>query len=127
MIAPKYEKQRRKPKPPTGFTPAQRAVILHRDGGLCGLCGKPGATEVNHRSNRGVGGDRTKNVTSNGCAIHGTCNGLIEADTGCAKDALALGVKLHSWDDPTVERFWMWAVGEWVLLDDEGGWIEVTK
>lgn len=127
MISPKYEKQRRKPKPPRGFTSDQKVVILHRDGGLCALCGKPGATEVNHRSNRGSGGSRTKNTTSNGCAIHGTCNSLIEADAGYAEDAIALGVKLHSWADPTLERFWMWAVCEWVLLDNDGCWKEVES
>lgn len=84
---------------PTGFTSAQKAVILWRDGGLCCMCGG-WADEANHRLNRGMGGRLSLNHYANGCAICHDCNGRIESDPEYAELARQRGVKLREGDDP---------------------------
>lgn len=48
-----------------------RAWTLARDGGVCWLCGKPGATTVDHVVPRSLGGPDT---LANLRAAHGSCN-----------------------------------------------------
>lgn len=48
-----------------------RAVVLVRDGGRCWLCGKLGATTIDHVIPRSLGGPDT---LDNLRAAHGSCN-----------------------------------------------------
>lgn len=104
----------------TGFTPAQTATILYRDGHKCAMCGHR-ATTANHRANRGSGGFRGANKISNGCAICDRCNGEIESDPVQQTRAILRGVKISRYADPTVEQYLSPLYGVNVLLDDEGG------
>lgn len=83
----------------SGFAPEQTRTILFRDGYRCCLCGRR-AEVANHRINRGMGGRRSLNRLSNGCALCHECNGLIESDAAAARRARELGVKLSDGQDP---------------------------
>lgn len=48
-----------------------RAFVLARDKGICGICGKPGATILDHKLARALGGT---NELSNLQAAHSGCN-----------------------------------------------------
>jgi hypothetical protein len=103
----------------TGFTTAQRQIVMFRDFELCALCHRR-ATVVNHRANRGAGGFKGANRLSNACALCWSCNDLIERDPALAAEARRLGIKLSRYDDPAVIRFLHPAFGLWVLLQDDG-------
>lgn len=49
-----------------------RLLVLQRDRGICWLCGKPGATTVDHKVPRKSGGDDS---LGNLAAAHAACNG----------------------------------------------------
>lgn len=107
----------------TGFTPAQSAAILLRDGNICAMTGShewcTGRAEVvNHRLNRGAGGSKLRNGLSNGCAICHTCNGLIESDARLAAVARARGVKLRQGEEPADCPIWSPFFHQWVMLSD---------
>lgn len=83
----------------TGFTTAEKAIILFRDGFKCCLCG--GVAEVaHHRINRGMGGRPSLNRLSNGCALCNRCNVDAESVDEVQARAYALGVKLREGDNP---------------------------
>lgn len=104
----------------TGFTPAEVAACLHRDGDKCAMCGRR-ATTANHRANRGAGGFRAANRLSNASASCHECNGLIESDGPLADVARERGVKISKWDDPTEIPYLSPLYNVPVLLDDDGG------
>ncbi len=105
------------------FTPAQKAGILQREGGLCAMSGaritdgvilpRHNADTVNHRLNRGTGGT---NATENGCAICHSCNGLIESDADYAAAARRRGVKLRTGDNPRTVALWCVFFAQWAQL-----------
>lgn len=104
----------------TVFASDVKLGILWRDGAHCGMEGADGcpggpADQVNHRLNRGAGGggDDTPN---NGCAIHGTCNGLLESDSEFASEGRRRGVKLVAGDDPEAVPFWSVFFMQWLWL-----------
>lgn len=105
----------------TGFTPAQSAGILMREGHTCALadvnprCTRR-ATVANHRLNRGAGGSKERNSTDNGCALCDQCNGDIESDAALAEIARHRGVKLRQGDDPRTVALWSIFYGQWVQL-----------
>jgi 5-methylcytosine-specific restriction endonuclease McrA len=49
-----------------------RQTMLHRDGGICHLCGQPGATVVDHITPLAAGGHPTD--PRNLAAAHADCN-----------------------------------------------------
>ena len=107
----------------TGFTPAQVAATLLRDGGMCALSGQhPSCTgradTANHRLNRGRGGSKLRNGMANACAICHHCNGLIEQDAEYATLARHLGVKLREGDTPEQIPLWSPFFRQWVRVDD---------
>lgn len=107
---------------PTGFTTAQIAAILNRDGHTCPMCYRQ-ATTANHRAGRGAGGSRAANVLSNGCAICWECNGRIESDPEFAELARTRGVKCDrlSITPPAQVEYLHPFYRMPVLLDDDGG------
>jgi 5-methylcytosine-specific restriction endonuclease McrA len=102
----------------TGFTPAQKHLVLERDGHKCPICGRR-AREVNHRANRGHGGFKAGNSLANACAICTMCNGAIEDDATAAETARARGVKISRYSDPTViaYRHPLFACDVWLKAD----------
>lgn len=109
----------------SGFTTAQIAGIQQREGNICAMSGAlvagrrlprhPSAT-ANHRLNRGMGGDPSRNGTDNGCAICIDCNGLIEHDPEYAAAARHRGVKLTEGDRPELVPLWCVFYAQWVQL-----------
>ena len=107
----------------TGFTPAQVAAVLLRDGGMCALTGRHPdcngrADTANHRLNRGAGGSKLRNGMGNACAICHHCNGLIEQNAEYAALARDLGVKLTQGDEPEQIPIWSPFFRQWVQLND---------
>jgi hypothetical protein len=95
----------------TGFTPAQVAGCLMRDGEMCALANilpdcTGRASTANHRLNRGAGGSKLRNGLANACAICDHCNYLIEHDGSAAHEARQRGVKLREGDDPATVPMW---------------------
>jgi hypothetical protein len=123
MIGPKTVKLPRVRRPfPKTVTPTLRAAMDRRDGHRCAWHGTGCDLDTlvpQHRSNRGQGGDRSKNRLSNLVWLCSEVNGLIESDPEWAERARNLGVKLSLHDDPTVERI-DHAVHGLVWLDDAG-------
>ncbi|MBX6357905.1 MAG: hypothetical protein IRZ05_18880 [Micromonosporaceae bacterium] len=101
------------------------AALTARSGGVCEmqLVGCQGqATDPCHRIKRGIGGrhgaakrlsDRLSNLV-HGCRM---CHDWCHARPAEAYD---FGLMLREWQDPAVEP--VLRRGQWVLLDDDGGW-----
>lgn len=112
------------------LTPRQvRAIIWERSYGRCECCGKPMRTDVpdwhpdkmdaSHRVGEGQGG---RWVPSNVCALRHWCH--LYGAASPHRTPLAArerGLALLSTEDPTTEPVLLWT-GNWVLLDDEGGY-----
>lgn len=102
------------------------ARLAKRDGAHCPHCGSAVALVVQHRANRGAGGDPSKDRPSNVIILCWAFNDLIERDAAAAEHARAYGWKLRGWDDPTTVPFLDIVTGYWWLLDDEGGRVRVA-
>lgn len=101
------------------------AALAARSGGVCEMqlvgC-QTAAVDPCHRIKRGMGGrrgaakqqsDRLSNLV-HGCRMcHDWCHARPD-------EAYDLGLMLREWQDPTVEP--VLRRGQWVLLDDNGGW-----
>ena len=110
----------------TGFTRAQREVILDRDP-MCQFprCGKE-ANEVNHRANRGMGGFKGGNTIANGCGLCTFHNFIIEVDANEAAFAAFHGVKISRYADPRKVPLIHTQHGP-ILLNDDGSWRPVPN
>lgn len=78
-------------------------ALEERDGRVCAWHGSSCGTETlvpHHRSNRGMGGDKSKNRLSNIVWLCAVTNGLIESDAEWAARARNLGIKLSIHDYP---------------------------
>lgn len=111
-----------------------RALVSARDGGTCVKCRRGGAMNHDHRLNRSQGGDWSP---SNGQLLCGS------GTTGChgwrtthPRDAVIEGwaVAGHSTLAPAewparrwVHTKWGTLRLSWVLLDDDGGWLEIDE
>lgn len=102
------------------MTPAQRAKLLNaRDGHRCAWTGQDTETLVpHHRVNRGMGGSKQADNIANLVWLDAGLNGLIESDAHHAREALARGIKLRSWQDPTTTPIVHAVHGVVLLLDD---------
>lgn len=94
-----------------------------RDGHVCAWHGPtcdPDTLVPHHRSNRGMGGDRSKNRLSNLVWLCADTNGLIESDAEWAERARNLGIKLSLHDRPEAALIDHATHGP-CWLDDMGG------
>lgn len=94
-----------------------------RDGHRCawhweGAC-DPATLVPHHRSNRGMGGSRSKNRLSNLVWLCSDMNGLIESDSTYAESARGRGIKVSSHAEPSHEPI-IHAVHGRCLLNDDG-------
>lgn len=98
-----------------------------RDGHRCawhweGACDTETLTP-HHRSNRGMGGSRSKNRLSNLVWLCAEFNGLIESDSALAEVARGRGIKVSSHAEPSHEPIIHAVHGRCLLADD--GSVEV--
>ncbi len=105
------------------MTPKEFKKYLERDFNECVHCGISDDTLVpNHRKNRGHGGSKLLNQSSNIVVMCSEFNGKIESVPAAADMARKFGWKLSSWDDPTEVP--IYSRGAWWLLDDNYGRVE---
>lgn len=106
------------------FSIAVRAVVADRSNGLCEVCGSARPQEHHHRRGRGMGGTRRADSATASADLHACrdCHRLIESHRNLA---LLLGwavpQTLSPASTPVLYR------GEWVVLDDLGGWTPVER
>lgn len=100
--------------------------IARRDPAHCPHCGATSGLVVQHRINRGMGGDESLDRPSNVIILCWGFNDLIERHAEAADHARAYGWKLRSTDDPTRVPFLDVVTGWWWLLDDSGGHVRVA-
>lgn len=96
--------------------------VFERDSFKCAACGAGSSLSIQHRINRGTGGDPKgyRNVLSNLMALCSFCNGALEADGSFRATGIRQGWKCQSWDDPErVAVYFIWA-REWRLLSNNG-------
>ena len=112
----------------TGFPPTTIRQIEQRSNGDCeiGLTGCTGtAVEIQHRRARGAGGSRRPetNLASNSLAVCRSCHSWIESNLGVAR-VRGWSVRQSVGQPGLVPVL---RLGVYVLLDDEGGWVEVDE
>lgn len=94
--------------------------LLQRDS-YCLHCGETEAVAPNHRINRGMGGSKLKDGSSNLVVLCSYMNGLIESNAKAAELARKNGWKLDSWQDPLDIPVVDLLSGVAYLLDDNFG------
>ncbi len=98
-----------------------KRVIFARDGGVCWHCGTDEGTTIHHRTNRGSGGDRTKDKTadrpSNLLTLCTYYNGIIESDLTYAREARERGIKLRRYQLATITPVTLYDGSRWILGD----------
>lgn len=100
------------------MTPKAFQRLLERDLGRCLHCGETEALSPNHRINRGMGGSKLRDQSSNLVILCSIYNGLIESDKRAHSEAVAFGWKLYSWEDPRDVPVFDRLSGNWYWLDD---------
>lgn len=98
--------------------PKEFEKFLRRDGG-CLHCGFVDVAVPHHRANRGAGGFKGGNKSSNLLTMCSRINGLMESDPGYAELARVYGWKISRYDNPSEIPVWYPLEGRWFLLDDE--------
>ena len=96
--------------------------LIDRDGWSCAWHGKdcdPETLVVQHRANRGMGGRKSLNRLSNLILLDSHTNGLIESHAPTASEALARGIKISSYAEPSEVRI-DHATHGLVWLNDDG-------
>ena len=89
---------------------------LNRDKG-CPHCGSTGENLIpQHRSNRGMGGGKSKDRPSNIIVMCSLANGLMESSASFATLARAYGWKLSAGEKP--EETPVYLIGGWFTLDN---------
>ena len=105
-----------------------KMIIWNRDGGICWHCGTD-RTTIHHRSNRGSGGDRTKEKVkdrpSNLLTICPEYNFLMESDINAIRNAREKGWKLRMGELPPFTPVYRYD-GSWWWLTDHGTMFRVT-
>jgi hypothetical protein len=100
-------------------------VLKVRSGGWCECCGQAEATNFSHREGKGVGGIWTPANGLHACGwgnLSG-CHGRIHQNPKWARDEM--GWRLKSHEDPLAMPALLARWG-WVLLDDEGGMVQLS-
>jgi hypothetical protein len=112
----------------TGFTNADKLIILERDG-MCvphaGSCG--GDLVIHHRAGRGMGGSRKANTLANGLTVCNQWNVAAESDADLAERARVNGWKVarNGRARPEDVPVWVPWLSSWVLLTLVGDYLEV--
>lgn len=104
-----------------------REKIFERDAWMCCSCHSTHQLTIQHRINRGMGGDQTgrpglkpmKDMPSNLLTMCIFCNTALESDPQFRQLGIEHGWKLHQWDDPHRSPVFFPWFGEQRLLDDE--------
>ena len=107
---------------------ALRRALDARDGHRCAwhiLCNEDSLVP-HHRSNRGMGGDPSKDRLSNLVWLCSMTNGLLESDPVTAERGRQLGIKLSIHANPAREPI-VHSVHGLCLLDDIGGAVPIVK
>ncbi|WP_156027647.1 hypothetical protein [Mycetocola saprophilus] len=118
MIGYPKPSKRRKSSPAAKKT--LLAELTNRDGHVCAWTGIDDDTLVpQHRSGRGMGGDRSKNRLANLVWLRSSINSLIEDDPWWAEEARRRGIKISLHADPTLTPI-VHAVHGTVILSDDG-------
>lgn len=106
-----------------------REKVFERDGWMCCSCGSHHQLTIQHRINRGMGGDQTgrpglkpvKDMPSNLLTMCIFCNTGLESDPQFRQLGIEYGWKLHQFDNPhRVAANFPW-FGQLRLLDDNYG------
>lgn len=97
-------------------------ALTVRDGHQCvwhweGAC-DPETLVPHHRSNRGMGGSRSKDRLSNLVWLCSELNGRIEADPEYAASARSRGIKISSHDEPSHTPLIHAVHGRCLIADD---------
>lgn len=99
-------------------------IVDTRSGGVCELCGQRKVAEHHHRTPRGMGGSSRNPLIHRASAIVGLCSGCHRESEAYPSLAFDAGFRVRRGKDTTnapIHRR-----GEWVLLDDEGGFTPCT-
>lgn len=117
---PANPKPHKRPRHNPGISSALMAALLERDGHRCAWAGMEGEDLVpHHRSNRGMGGDRSKNRLSNIVFLPSLVNSLLESDPSWQAEAKRRGIKISGFANPELTPI-QHSVHGWVLLGDDG-------
>lgn len=96
-----------------------RRLVYDRDGNMCANCGIDETLTIQHRANRGFGGDPSKERLSNYMVLCYWCNGRLESNADFAAIGIDKGWKLRSWEDP-LKVCVFYAFDGWYYLTDDG-------
>ena len=99
---------------------------LDRDSG-CIHCGDVSTAVPHHRKNRGMGGSKLLDKSSNIVSLCSVVNGLLESDPKWAQLARDYGWKLTAGQDSDTVALWYPTFGQWFFLDDSFGHISVLE
>lgn len=97
------------------------ARIAERDGAVCAATGVTEGLSIQHRADKGMGGNPLAERPSNGIILEVLLNVRLEQNADEAEHARRMGWKLSKWDDPTKVPYWHAPSQTWWLADDEGG------
>lgn len=106
-----------------------RTLVLNRDGHMCAAVGIAALNHndlsMQHRLNRGMGGDPDVNGPQWLMTLCVWCNVRLEQDAAFASLGRAWGWKLTRGEDPTVASVWFAWARQWRRLDTDGGYRRV--
>lgn len=110
---------------------SKRLKIYDRDEWRCCSCGITDNHTLQHRVNKGMGGDKTKDKVkdnpSNLVTMCNQCNTALEFDVDFRRTGISMGWKVLQGRDPSQIPCWFsWAM-EWRLLDNNFGYLVVDK
>jgi hypothetical protein len=94
-----------------------RQTVYERDNGQCVLCGTTENPTFQHRRAVGAGGSKILPSPVDGCVLDLLCNQQVEADPILAKVALARGIKVKRWADPSLVPIFVAHEFGWFRLD----------
>ena len=109
------------------MTPLTVARVAPRDGRACAHCGATEALSIQHRANKGMGGDKGAERWSNGIILCATYNSLLEQDAREAERARRMGWKCSKWDKTAEVPFWHAPTQGWRIILDDGTWRPATR
>ena len=108
--------------------PTVFAAVRERDGHRCiAGCGDQDTLIPGHRANRGMGGHKGSERSSNVVTMCAWLNDQVESNADRAAEARRYGWKISRYEDPAVVPVYDAVLEQWFLLDDEFGRLEVPE